>query len=101
MPAHLYVEHQVEPEHGEQEPCPALASALTAAVWRGMLWPCSSASPTGPVAWSCWLRRRRASSNHNYIGTEHILLGLIHEGEGVAARALESLGISLAIVRQR
>ena len=33
--------------------------------------------------------------SHNYIGTEHILLGLIHEGEGVAAKALESLGISL------
>jgi ATP-dependent Clp protease ATP-binding subunit ClpA len=39
--------------------------------------------------------------NHNYIGTEHILLGLIHEGEGVAARALESLGISLEAVRQQ
>ena len=39
--------------------------------------------------------------NHNYIGTEHILLGLIHEGEGVAAEALESLGISLAAVRQQ
>ena len=39
--------------------------------------------------------------NHNYIGTEHILLGLIHEGEGVAARALESLGISLQAVRQQ
>ena len=38
--------------------------------------------------------------NHSYIGTEHILLGLIHEGEGVAAKALESLGISLAAVRQ-
>jgi ATP-dependent Clp protease ATP-binding subunit ClpC len=38
--------------------------------------------------------------NHNYIGTEHILLGLIHEGEGVAAKALESLGISLEGVRQ-
>ena len=37
--------------------------------------------------------------NHNYIGTEHILLGLIHEGEGVAARALESLGINLDGVR--
>jgi len=37
--------------------------------------------------------------NHNYIGTEHILLGLIHEGEGVAAKALESLGISLEVVR--
>ena len=37
--------------------------------------------------------------NHNYIGTEHILLGLIHEGEGVAAKALESLSISLEGVR--
>jgi ATP-dependent Clp protease ATP-binding subunit ClpC len=40
--------------------------------------------------------------NHNYIGTEHILLGLIHEGEGVAAKALESLGITLeACARSR
>jgi ATP-dependent Clp protease ATP-binding subunit ClpC len=39
--------------------------------------------------------------NHNYIGTEHILLGLIHEGEGVAAKAMESLGISLEAVRQQ
>ncbi|MEO7586712.1 MAG: Clp protease N-terminal domain-containing protein, partial [Arachnia sp.] len=39
--------------------------------------------------------------NHNYIGTEHILLGLIHEGEGVAAKALESLGISLEAVREQ
>ncbi|MEY4018969.1 MAG: hypothetical protein RLZZ590_269 [Actinomycetota bacterium] len=39
--------------------------------------------------------------NHNYIGTEHILLGLIHEGEGVAAKALESLGIDLAAVREQ
>jgi len=38
---------------------------------------------------------------HNYIGTEHILLGLIHEGEGVAARALESMGISLESVRSQ
>src|SRR6186713_3001644 len=37
--------------------------------------------------------------SHNYIGTEHILLGLIHEGEGVAAKALESLDISLEAVR--
>src|SRR6266496_5908595 len=37
--------------------------------------------------------------NHNYVGTEHILLGLIHEGEGVAAKALVSLGISLEAVR--
>jgi Clp amino terminal domain, pathogenicity island component len=39
--------------------------------------------------------------NHNYVGTEHILLGLIHEGEGVAAKALESLGISIEAVRQQ
>ena len=39
--------------------------------------------------------------NHNYIGTEHILLGLIHEGEGVASKALESLGISLDAVREQ
>ena len=39
--------------------------------------------------------------SHNYIGTEHILLGLIHEGEGVAAKALESLNISLEAVRQQ
>ena len=37
--------------------------------------------------------------DHNYIGTEHILLGLIHEGEGVAARALERMGINLGVVR--
>ena len=37
--------------------------------------------------------------SHNYIGTEHILLGLIHEGEGVAAKSLESLGIQLEAVR--
>jgi ATP-dependent Clp protease ATP-binding subunit ClpC len=36
---------------------------------------------------------------HNYIGTEHILLGLIHEGEGVAAQALEQLGVTLESVR--
>ena len=37
--------------------------------------------------------------NHNYIGTEHLLLGLVSEGEGVAAKALTSLGISLEAVR--
>lgn len=39
--------------------------------------------------------------NHNYIGTEHLLLGLIHEGEGVAAKALQSMDISLEAVRQQ
>lgn len=38
---------------------------------------------------------------HHYIGTEHILLGLIHEGDGVAAKALESLDISLEAVRSQ
>jgi ATP-dependent Clp protease ATP-binding subunit ClpC len=39
--------------------------------------------------------------NHNYIGTEHLLLGLLHEGEGVGAKALESLGVSLEAVRRQ
>jgi ATP-dependent Clp protease ATP-binding subunit ClpC len=39
--------------------------------------------------------------NHNYIGTEHILLGLLQEGEGIAAKALESLGLDLTTVREQ
>jgi ATP-dependent Clp protease ATP-binding subunit ClpA len=39
--------------------------------------------------------------SHNYIGTEHLLLGLIHEGEGVAARALDALGIRMEAVRRQ
>jgi ATP-dependent Clp protease ATP-binding subunit ClpC len=39
--------------------------------------------------------------NHSHIGTEHILLGLIHEGQGTGTKALESLGISLDTVRQQ
>src|SRR5690625_6269169 len=39
--------------------------------------------------------------NHNYIGTEHILLGLIHEAEGVGAKALEALGVPLDAVREQ
>jgi hypothetical protein len=39
--------------------------------------------------------------DHNYIGTEHILLGLIHEGEGVAARAIVSLGLTLEMAREQ
>ena len=39
--------------------------------------------------------------DHNYVGTEHLLLGLIHEGDGIAAKALESLGISLDVVREQ
>ncbi|MGH2811681.1 MAG: ATP-dependent Clp protease ATP-binding subunit [Actinomycetota bacterium] len=39
--------------------------------------------------------------NHNYLGTEHLLLGLISEGEGIAAKALESLGVSFESVRMQ
>jgi ATP-dependent Clp protease ATP-binding subunit ClpC len=39
--------------------------------------------------------------DHNYIGTEHLLLGLLHEGQGVAAQVLESLGIGLEAVREQ
>jgi ATP-dependent Clp protease ATP-binding subunit ClpC len=39
--------------------------------------------------------------NHSFIGTEHILLGLIHEGEGIAARSLDSLGVTLEAVREK
>ena len=38
--------------------------------------------------------------NHSFIGTEHILLGLIHEGEGVGAQALASLGVTLESARR-
>ncbi len=37
--------------------------------------------------------------NHNYIGTEHVLLGLVREGDGVAAKVLSNLGVELAKVR--
>jgi ATP-dependent Clp protease ATP-binding subunit ClpC len=39
--------------------------------------------------------------DHNYIGTEHLLLGLAHEGQGVAAKTLESLGIRLETLRSQ
>ena len=38
---------------------------------------------------------------HDYIGTEHLLLGLLHEGEGVASRALTSLNINLERIRRQ
>lgn len=48
-----------------------------------------------------WLLDRRACNvaGHNYIGTEHILLGLLREGEGVAARVLETLGADPSKIR--
>jgi len=48
-----------------------------------------------------WAQEEAILLNHNYIGTEHILLGLVHEGEGVAAKTLKSAGISLESVRQQ
>ena len=45
--------------------------------------------------------REALQLGHNYIGTEHILLGLIREGEGVAAQVLEKLGADLNRVRQQ
>jgi ATP-dependent Clp protease ATP-binding subunit ClpC len=47
------------------------------------------------------LAQEEARLHHSGVGTEHILLGLIQEGEGVAAKALESLGLSLETVRQQ
>lgn len=44
-------------------------------------------------------REEALSFNHQYIGTEHLLLGLLREQEGLAARALESLGVTLDLVR--
>ncbi len=45
--------------------------------------------------------REALQMGHNYIGTEHVLLGLLREGEGVAARVLNSLGITLNIVKEK
>lgn len=45
--------------------------------------------------------REALQMGHNYIGTEHILLGLLKEGEGVAARVLNSIGITLDIVKEK
>ena len=39
-------------------------------------------------------------SHHSYIGTEHLLLGLLREGEGLAAKVLNNLGVELVMVRQ-
>ena len=50
-------------------------------------------------SWS-WPVRRPESLNHTYIGTEHILLGLLREGDGVAARVLGNLGLDLEKTRQ-
>jgi ATP-dependent Clp protease ATP-binding subunit ClpA len=57
---------------------------------------------TGPARRVVVLAQEEARMfDHNYIGTEHILLGLIREHDGIAAKALESLGISLDAVRHQ
>jgi ATP-dependent Clp protease ATP-binding subunit ClpC len=48
-----------------------------------------------------WAQEEARTLKHDFIGPEHILLGLVREGQGVAAKALESLGISLGAVRER
>ncbi len=101
VPSHLHVEHEVEPQHGEQE-----ARART----RQRSHSRSLARHAVAMFERFTDRARRVVVlaqeearllNHSYIGTEHLLLGLIHEGDGVAARSLESLGISLVVVRGR
>ena len=61
---------------------------------------CSRGLPTGRGGSCSWRKKRPGGLDHDHVGTEHILLGLVLEGEGVAARALESLGISLQAVRE-
>ncbi len=51
------------------------------------------------AGWADGCTRRICHAGHNYIGTEHILLGLLREGEGVAARVLETLGADPAKIR--
>ena len=46
-------------------------------------------------------QQEAARLNHNWIGTEHLLLGLLSEGQGIAARALASMGISLDAIERR
>ncbi len=101
VPAHLHVEDEVEPQHGEQEPCPRTCQRSHRR---------SLARHAVTVFERFTDRARRVVVlaqeearllNHSWIGTEHILLGLIHEEEGVAARALESLGVSLDAARLR
>ena len=47
------------------------------------------------------VREEARRLGHNFVGTEHLLLGLIREGEGVAARVLENLGVDLSKVRSQ
>ena len=65
-------------------------------------------SPAGPIAFTARARkalelslREALQLGHHYIGTEHLLLGLLREGEGIAARVLTRLGTDYAQVRER
>ena len=62
---------------------------------------CSSASPTGPRRVLVLAQDEARFLRHNFIGTEHLLLGLLREGDGVAAKALGELGVRLDDPRQR
>src|SRR4051812_35938253 len=91
---------------GEQADIPANASLLS--LYRQ---PHTCVAPRGVEMFERFTDRARRvvvlaqeeakMLNHNYIGTEHILLGLIHEGEGVAAKALDKLGVYLNKVREQ
>jgi ATP-dependent Clp protease ATP-binding subunit ClpA len=89
------------PDNGRLGPEPSPARGPSSAP--------SSWTSTGPMARFTERARRvvvlaqeeARTLSHNYIGTEHILLGLIREGEGVAARALEEMGVSLGTARQQ
>ena len=58
-----------------------------------------TSSPSEPRKCSFSRKKKRNVFNHNYIGTEHLLLGLVREGEGVAAKVLSNLGVELNKVR--
>jgi len=80
----------------------AVREQVTEIIGRGQ-WPPSGHIPFTPRAKKVLeLSLREALQlNHNYIGTEHILLGLVGEGEGVAAQVLVKLGGNLAVVREK
>ena len=87
-PRHL-ARGRARPGRGDHRPGPAGARAAT------------SPSPRAPRRCSSCRLREALQLGHNYIGTEHILLGLIREGEGVAAQVLVKLGADLNRVRQQ
>jgi len=76
-------------------------SACKGALGLGLLRACLSDSPS-ELAWLlCWAQEEARGLKHNYIGTEHILLGLVREERGIAARVLESSGVIVERVREQ